>query len=70
MVNLTSEFELAFSETKKDADVMLLNGLPDRSLRNGLLEQHWDPQGDPLKLVMEWYAVDFELAQTAVRQHV
>jgi polyamine oxidase len=56
----------AFDRTSHDAGRILSANQPDRSLRTGLRANGWDPQGDPLKLALEWYEVDYELAQTAV----
>ena len=62
-------FETAWEKVEADAGAILTGNLQDRSLRAGLRNAGWDPKGDPVKLLAEWYGIESELAHQAVNSH-
>ncbi|KAH7116903.1 putative flavin-containing polyamine oxidase [Dendryphion nanum] len=63
--HVLEHFETIWEKVESDAGAILVDNLQDRSLRAGLRRAGWDPKGDPIKLLAEWYAVESELAHTA-----
>lgn len=58
-------FEVAWEKVEADAGAILTGNRQDRSLRAGLRNAGWDPKGDPVKLLAEWYGIESELAHQA-----
>lgn len=49
-----------------DSGIILTENLQDRSFRAGLSLADYKPARDPEAAAWEWYAMDFEYAQTPV----
>lgn len=60
------EFEDAYTVVEQDSGVILTENLQDRSFRAGLSLANYKPIRDPEAMAWEWYAMDFEYAQTPV----
>ncbi|KAI9892014.1 MAG: hypothetical protein M1814_002209 [Vezdaea aestivalis] len=61
-----AEFDLAYAAAQNSSVAALDESeQTDRSMRDALHAAGWDPKGDALAEAVEWYAVDFEYAQTA-----
>ncbi|KAI9795104.1 MAG: hypothetical protein M1816_000126 [Peltula sp. TS41687] len=61
---IAEEYGNANSAAFAKAGAALKTNVQDRTFRDALRQEGWDPTGDPKKKAIEWYLFDFEYAKT------